>query len=62
MNNEQKAQKYQQMMYQYDLLTNKINQIKGSSFELSEQQTAEIKKLQVEQNKIMNSVQMLMSM
>jgi predicted acetyltransferase len=62
MNNEQKAQQYQQMMYQFDLISNKINQIKGLNFELTEQQSIEIKKLQVEQNRIMNSVKRLMDM
>jgi hypothetical protein len=62
MTNEEKAKQYQQMMFQYDLLSNQINQIKGSSFELDNKQIVEIRKLQNHQDQIMNSVQKLLAM
>jgi hypothetical protein len=49
-------------MFQYDLLSNQINQIKGSSFELDNKQIVEIRKLQNHQDQIMNSVQKLLAM
>jgi hypothetical protein len=62
MNNEQKGQEYQRLMYQYDMLSNKINQIKGLSFELNESQNKEIRVLQGQQNQIMMAVDKLMRM
>lgn len=62
MDNEQKGREYQRLMYQYDMLSNKINQIKGSDFELNSAQLNEIRQIQNEQQKIMNLVQRLMDM
>jgi hypothetical protein len=60
MTNEEKGKKYQQLMYDYDLLSNKINAIKGESFELNDSQTKQIRELQMRQQNIMNQVNMLL--
>jgi hypothetical protein len=44
------------------MLSNKINQIKGLSFELNESQNKEIRVLQGQQNQIMMAVDKLMRM
>jgi hypothetical protein len=59
MTNEDKAKLYNQLMYDYDLLSNQINQIKGSSFELNDKQIREVRELQGRQQNIMNTVQRL---
>ena len=46
MNNEQKAQKYNQLMFEYTRIQNKISSIKGESFELNESQNREIRVLE----------------
>ena len=46
MNNDQKAQKYTQLMYEYTRTQNKISSIKGESINLNEQQTREILELE----------------
>ena len=43
MNNEQKAEKYNQLMYEYTKTQNKISSIKGESLNLNESQIKEIK-------------------
>jgi hypothetical protein len=60
MTNEQKGQRYQQLMFDYDLLSNKINSIKGESFELNDNQNQQIRELQVRQQVIMNEVNRLL--
>jgi archaellum component FlaC len=60
MTNEQKGRRYQQLMFDYDLLSNKINSIKGESFELSDLQNKQIKELQMRQQVIMNEVNRLL--
>jgi len=60
MTNEEKGKKYQQLMYDYDLLSNKINSIKGESFELNDSQTKQIRELQMRQQNIMNQVNFLL--
>jgi hypothetical protein len=61
MNEEQKAQLYSQLTYNYDRLANEIASIKGESIDLNPQQKDRIQKLQMEQYKIMNRVQQLMN-
>ena len=56
MTNEEKGKRYQQLMYDYDLLSNKINSIKGESFELNDSQNKQIRELQMRQQNIMNQV------
>ena len=46
MNNELKAQKYNQLMYEYTKTQNQISSIKGESFELNEKQLSEIRDLE----------------
>jgi hypothetical protein len=61
MNDEQKAQLYSQLTYNYDRLANEIASIKGESIDLNQPQKERIQKLQVEQHKIMSRVQQLMN-
>jgi hypothetical protein len=61
MNEEQKAQLYSQLTYNYDRLANEIASIKGESIDLNPQQQERIQKLQMEQHKIMSKVQQLMN-
>jgi hypothetical protein len=61
MNDEQKAQQYSQLTYNYDRLANEIASIKGESIDLNQQQKERIQKLQVEQHKIMSRVQQMMN-
>lgn len=61
MNDEQKAQLYSQLTYNYDRLANEIASIKGESIDLNPQQQEKIQKLQMEQHKIMGRVQQLMN-
>jgi hypothetical protein len=60
MNNEQKAQRYKNLMYEFDILSNKINNIKGQNFELSDAHQREINQLKMKQNQIMQMVEQLM--
>lgn len=46
MNNEQKAQMYNQLMYEYTKTQNQISSIKGESFELNEKQLSEVRELE----------------
>ena len=56
MNNEAKAQEYRNLMFKYDLLENKVNEIKSLNFELSPQHEAEIRNLKQRQSQIMSKV------
>jgi prefoldin subunit 5 len=46
MNNEQKAQKYNQLMYEYTRIQNQISSIRGESLELNERQLNEVRDLE----------------
>lgn len=46
MDNEQKAQKYNQLMTEYTRTQNKISSIRGESFELNQRQLNEIRELE----------------
>lgn len=61
MNDEQKAQLYSQLTYNYDKLANEIASIKGENIDLNSQQRERIQKLQMEQHRIMSRVQQLMN-
>ena len=61
MNEEQKAQLYSQLTYNYDRLANEIASIKGESIDLNPQQQQRIQKLQMEQHRIMSRVQQMMN-
>jgi hypothetical protein len=46
MNDELKAQKYNQLMFEHTRIQNKISSIKGESFELNQNQIKEIRELE----------------
>jgi hypothetical protein len=46
MDNELKAQRYNQLMYEYTKTQNKISSIKGESLELNQRQLNEIRELE----------------
>ena len=54
MNNEQKAQKYNQLMYEYTRIQNQISSIKGESLELNEKQLNEVRDLESRLRFLMN--------
>jgi prefoldin subunit 5 len=54
MNNEQKAQKYNQLMYEYTRIQNQISSIKGESLELNERQLNEVRDLESRLRFLMN--------
>jgi ABC-type uncharacterized transport system ATPase subunit len=59
MTNEQKAQKYNQLMYEYTKIQNKISSIKGESFEMNENQLREVKNLENVLKEIMKQASLL---
>jgi hypothetical protein len=59
MNNEQKAQRYNQLMFEYTKIQNKISSIKGESLELNDNQLKEIKELENKLRFLMESVSSL---
>ena len=59
MNNEQKAEKYNQLMYEYTKTQNKISSIKGESLNLNESQLKEIKFLEGKLELIMRTASVL---
>jgi len=59
MNNEQKAEKYNQLMYEYTKTQNKISSIKGESLNLNENQLKEIKFLEGKLELIMRTASFL---
>lgn len=46
MNNEQKAQIYNQLMFEYTKIQNKISSIQGESLELNQRQLNEIREME----------------
>jgi hypothetical protein len=46
MNNEKKAEQYNQLMFEYTRTQNKISSIKGESLELNQRQLNEIRELE----------------
>ena len=61
MNQEQKSQRYSQLLFEFDRLGNRINSIKGEAIDLNENQNRQIRDLQIAQGKIMSEMQKLMS-
>jgi hypothetical protein len=53
MDDNRKAQIYDQLMYESDKISNRISSIKGESLELNQNQQEEIRKLQIRQQQIM---------
>lgn len=46
MNNEEKANAYNQIMYEYTKVQNQISSIKGESIDLNERQLREVRELE----------------
>lgn len=61
MNNEQKAQRYSYLMSQFDILRNKIADIRLTQVNLTEQQERQIKVIESQQQLIMRDINRLMS-
>jgi hypothetical protein len=59
MTNEQKAQKYNQLMFEYTKIQNQISSIKGESFEMNGKQLQEIKILEERLKTIMRQASLL---
>jgi hypothetical protein len=59
MNNEQKAQKYNQLMFEYTKIQNKISSIQGESITLNQNQINEIRNLEKMLNMIMEAASRL---
>ena len=59
MTNEQKAQMYDQLMFEHTKLSNRISSIKGESFELNQEQIQRIRILESKVNEIINRLSRL---
>lgn len=59
MTNEQKAQKYSQLMFEYTKLQNQVSSIKGESLEPNERQLKEIRLLEERMRYIMYQASIL---
>jgi hypothetical protein len=59
MTNEEKGKIYSQLMFEHTKIQNKIASIKGESIELNQQQLQEIRYLEQQLLKIMNSANRL---
>jgi hypothetical protein len=59
MNNEQKAQMYNQMMIEYTRLQNRVSSIKGESIDLNQKQLNEIQEIENRMRMIMSKVSSL---
>ncbi len=53
MDDNRKAQIYNQLMFENDKISNRISSIKGESLELNQNQQEEIRRLQIRQQQIM---------
>ena len=60
MNDTEKAQRYNQLTYNFDKLANEISSIKGESIDLNPQQLTKIRQLQEQLQGLMNELQRLM--
>jgi len=59
MTNEQKAQKYSQLMFEYTKLQNQVSSIKGESLEPNDRQLKEIRLLEERMRYIMYQASIL---
>jgi len=59
MNNEEKAKVYNQLMFEYTKIQNRISSIKGESINLNQNQINEIRDLEDKLNQIMVSASRL---
>lgn len=60
MNNEQKAQRYNELLFIHGRVTEQIRLIKADKFELTEKDNAQIKVLENQQRQIMSEVDRLL--
>jgi len=61
MNEQMKAQMYGDLLNQHTKLHNQINEIKGQSIELNQQQLIKIRQLEQQQLQIMSKINQLFS-
>ena len=59
MTNEQKAQVYNQMMFEYTRLQNQVSSIKGEAINLNQKQLNEIREIENRMRMIMSKVSSL---
>ncbi len=59
MTNEQKAQMYNQMMFEYTKLQNQVSSIKGEAIDLNQKQLNEIREIENRMRIIMSKVSSL---
>jgi hypothetical protein len=59
MNNEQKAEMYNQLMYEYTKTQNQISSIKGESIDLNESQLRQVRELENKLRFLMDKVSRL---
>mgnify|MGYP000294510692 CR=1 FL=1 len=59
MTNEQKAQMYNQMMFEYTKLQNQVSSIKGEAIDLNQKQLNEIREIENRMRMIMSKVSSL---
>jgi hypothetical protein len=59
MNNEEKAQRYNQLMMEYTRTQNNISSIKGESLDLNENQLREVRELENKLRSIMETASRL---
>jgi hypothetical protein len=59
MTNEQKAQMYNQLMFEYTRLQNQASSIKGEAIDLNQKQLNEIREIENRMRMIMNRVSSL---
>jgi archaellum component FlaC len=59
MTNEQKAQVYNQMMFEYTKLQNQVSSIKGEAINLNQKQLNEIREIENRMRMIMSKVSSL---
>lgn len=59
MNNEQKAEMYNQLMYEYTRTQNQISSIRGESIDLNENQLKNVKELENKLRFLMDKVSRL---
>lgn len=61
MNEQQKAQEYNNLTYSFDRLANEIASVKGESIDLNQEQLNRIQKLQEQQRRIVTRLQQIMN-
>jgi hypothetical protein len=61
MNNEQKAQMYNQLLSEHTRTMNEISSIKGESIDLDNQQLMRIRQLEIKLQQIMSNIQKMMN-